>query len=158
MQLRKDAPKGIVLIETADGRKLLSSKQEAQRQLQRSKGGQRAQATGRGHAWNSKTARKAALKRWRKHPMTKRGYRRGQRFKNRPPVAHGPLRERYALNPCRGVQYSPALQVWLLTDDSGTRPISERTALRRLGHLPRAIDTVLPVAVLKVVKEPRSRT
>lgn len=84
--------------------------------------------------------------------MTARGYRKGARFVRRKPVPRQPLRERYALTPYRGIQYSPGMRAWFITDVNGTRAISERTALIKLGHLPRQDDRIVPVAITRRVK------
>lgn len=142
----------IVLVTTADGRKLLSAEPTARRRLNASRGGTAAQANGTAWRFDSSRGRKAAIKRWKRHPMTARGYRKGARFVRRSPVPRQPLRDKYALQPCRGIQYSPALRTWFITDDNGTRGITERTALRKLGHLPRANDRVVPIAIERRVK------
>lgn len=84
--------------------------------------------------------------------MTARGYRKGARFVRRKPVKRQPLRDLYALQPCRGIQYSPVMRAWLISDIHGTRVITERTALQKLGHLPRQNDRVVPLAIEKRVK------
>lgn len=100
------------------------------------KGGQIAQARGTGYRWDSESARQAALKAWQTRWRKVRGIRIGRRAKQRPRVLRAPLRAIYALEPKNGIQYSPALKVWVITDDQGTRCLSERTALQKLGHLP----------------------
>lgn len=122
--------------------------------MRQSLAGQTAQAKGRGYQWTSDTARAAARKRWKRHPMTARGYRKGQRFTRRPNVQRAPLREKYALPPSANtpIRYRPSDNCWELSDALGTRTISERTALRKLGYLPGPTDRVLPVKIERVVR------
>ena len=141
-----------VLVSTASGRKLLLSYPTAVARMRQSLAGQTAQAKGLGYQWTSDTARAAARKRWKRHPMTARGYRKGQRFTRRPNVKRAPLREKYAVAPSSGIQYHPSKQQWSLSDALGTRVITERTALRRLGYLPGPTDRVLPVKIERVVR------
>jgi len=142
----------VVQILTADNTTRIVGAMFAHRQAMRRKGGIARFAKGdtRGN-FTSESSRAALAKRWAKKPMTRLGYRKGQRFRNRPQVKRAPLRELYALNPVRGVQYAPSLKVWTVTDEFGTRTISELTALRRLGHLPRATDAVVPETIVKKV-------
>lgn len=148
----KLVPSSVVLIVTADGRKLLCRQPTAFRRLWASKAGTASHASGRGHRFTSATAAAAARKRWARHPPTGRGYRKGARFVFRPRVARAPLRAYYARHPTLGIQYSPPAQGWFVTDDHGTRQLSERAALIKLGHLPRANDRVVPVAIQRRVK------
>lgn len=141
-----------VLVTTANNRKLLMAEDTAARRMFAAQGGIAAQAAGTAHRFTSSKGRKAALKRWRKHPMTARGYRKGARFVRRPPVPRQPFRDKYALEPCRGIQYTPDSKQWVLSDRYGTRIITERTALQRLGHLPKATDRIVPIAVERRVK------
>lgn len=141
-----------VLVSTASGRKLLLSYPTAVARMRQSLAGQTAQAKGLGYQWTSDTARAAARKRWKRHPMTARGYRKGQRFTRRPNVKRAPLRKAYSTSPINGIQFHTSSASWTISDALGTRTISERTALRKLGYLPGPTDRVLPVKIERVVR------
>lgn len=140
-----------VQILTADNLTRIVAAPFAQRQMRSAKGGTAQQAKGVAPRFTTESSRAANAKRWARHPPTGRGYRLGARLVRRKPVPRQPLRDHYALNPHRGVQYSPALRCWFVTDDYGTRPIGERSALIRLGHLPRPTDTTVPETIVKIL-------
>lgn len=143
---------GTVQVELSDGTFRVVSNAYAHRILGSCRAGQIAAVKGQ-NAFTSETGRKAILKRWRKHPQTRLGIRRGQRLRiAKPYVNHAAMRELYALNPTRGIQYSPALKVWTRTDDLGTRTLSERAALTALGHLSRDNDHVVPIRIVRRVQ------
>jgi hypothetical protein len=141
------ALKGRVAVKTPDGQSRVVQASFVKQQLGRINGALKLQRTGKSGNFTSETARAAINARWAKHVMTRFGFRKGARFVRRAPVKRAPLRARYAMNPTRGVQYVPNLRVWTVTDDHGTRPITERTALIRLGHLPRRNDAIIPVEI-----------
>jgi len=152
MTLRNYKRTDRVQILTADNLTRIVSAPFAQRQMRAAKGGAAGYAKGtKVGAFTSESGRAAINKRWARLKPTGRGYRLGARLVRRKPVPRAPLREQYALNPHRGVQYSPAMRAWFLTDEHGTRPIGERTALIRLGHLPRATDTTVPETIVKIM-------
>ena len=82
-----------------------------------------------------KAARKVWATRWRPSAF-REGVRTGRRVKYRPRVNRAALRIRYSEYPVKGIQYDPEYDTWMLTDSYGIRRVTERTALRRLGHLP----------------------
>ena len=145
-----------VVVRTNTGRKVLTTLQEAGRQMGRSSGGMHTQASGKVTTrFSAETGRAAALKRWARHPDTGRGYRLGQRFTKRKTIPRAPLRERYAREPSKGIRYDVALKQWFITDTYSTRPITERTALRRLGYLTRPTDRIVPNTIVKKIgKQP----
>lgn len=142
----------VVQILTADGRLRIVGSSFARFQMLNANRGIVSYATGAGARFDSTSGRKAVQKRWAKHPQTRLGIRKGARLVRRSPVSRGPLRERYSLSPCRGIQYSPALKVWTITDQHNTRPITERTALRKLGHIPYPDDKIRPIQIVKGVQ------
>lgn len=108
-----------------------------------SKGGQTTASRPNPGRFTSETARAAINKAWRtRWRFNKRiGKRLGYPAKRlRPCLDHGALRAFYAKYPLHGIRYDPVEQRWLLTlsltgPGSFPRTISERAALRRLGHL-----------------------
>lgn len=149
---RSRGPKTAVLVLTAEGHYRIADSGFVRHQVAVSKSRVKQHALKTAPQFTSVSAKAAITKRWAKHPVTRTGMRRGARLIRRKPVARQPLRDRYTLAPVRGVQYSPALKVWVLTDEFGTRPITERTALIRLGHLPKARESFVPVEIVKKVK------
>lgn len=135
----------------------------ARKQVGRAKGGSTAHAKGTGHHWTPETARAAAASqlRWKyrcdcrngpDHLPTcaslVKGRYLGRTSKPRPKVARAPLRAHYAAHPTEGIQWWPPPVnewaqrtgepgYWTHTTQYGTRRIRERTALMRLGHLPK---------------------
>lgn len=115
----------------------LMAHREYRRLLGNSKGGQVAAQRKTAHRWTPETARKAAQKLWRtRYRVNKHiGVRLGMVLAKRPPVFRAPLRARYALGPDTnpaGIWYDPFNRQWVR---AGT-VLSERQALRQLGHLP----------------------
>lgn len=109
----------------------------AAQQVARSKGGRRIHELGKAHQFTSETARAAALKLWRTRQRKVKGVRVGMRRNVAPRTNRKDLRLIYAIGNCEPESpawYDPFEQQWF----AWTRefPISERTALRRLGHLP----------------------
>lgn len=138
--LKKPSLKGVIAVPIDDqGHWRMMSKAEAARQVGRSKGGTTTQARGTGHLWNSESARKAALKRWKRFPKRKTGVRRGIRLAVRPRVDRQALRDRYTHETRYGITYTPSTGQWRVAhtgcSESLQRIVSERTALVRLGHL-----------------------
>ena len=121
---------------------------EAASQQGRSKGGQTAAARGMSHRWTSESAKEARQKGLEARYgrlATRIGVKVGGRIKYRPSVNRAALRVLYTERLVSGVGYDPFYNghpfhkphgQWLVVDTHGTRCISERTALRRLGHLP----------------------
>lgn len=154
---RKILERAYITVEAPDGKGVRQYRTRyVNNKLASQKGGQTAQARGTGYRWDSASASKAAKKVWRtRWRVNKRlGVRVCRKPKNRPAVNHVALRAIYAGNPVKGIVYVSAvyrfdnlseLGHWTLTDTHGTRRISERTALTRLGHLP---STYIPVPLL----------
>lgn len=141
---RKIPERAYITVEAPDGKGVRQYRTRyVNNKLASQKGGQTAQARGTGHRWDSESASKASKKVWRtRWRVNKRlGVRVCRKPKNRPTVSHVELRGFYANNPVKGIVYGTDTG-WLLTDAHGTRRISERTALTRLGHLP---STYIPV-------------
>lgn len=138
-----------VVVTTQDGQTRMMSSRDAASQLGRSKGGRTAQARGTGHRFTSEEARAAARKLWdKRYPINKRiGARLGRPCNLRPFVYRAPLRLKhvfyYACPP--GVYYLE--NQWVERSNGQTRPIGERTALRRLGYLPYPRKHIVPVTV-----------
>ncbi len=117
-----------------------------------SKGGQVTASRPNPGRFTSETGRKAATKiwatRWRYNKHIKS--RTGRASKYAPRVMRGALRTYYALHETRGIRYYFPTEYsldgfWLLTVVPGVvRRITERTALRRLGHLPRPYTGFIP--------------
>ena len=138
--------------------------EEAHRQMARAKGGRRVQELGTGYRWTPAEARAAARKLWdrvyprkgfssrRKADGTQETYRPGWPAKRAPRRSRAAWRAYYAAHPTNCIWYEPTTREWW-TEDSLLYPphrLSERTALRRLGHLsyPRkglVPDTTIPV-------------
>ncbi len=118
-------------------------------------GGRVSQASGKGHRFNSETARKAALKAWktRWRFLKRSGTRIGRPAKYRPRVKRAPLREYYALHPTDEIAYLPHIGKWIRRDDQGIRVVGERVALRHLGHLPKEFGRRVPKEVITVVTQ-----
>lgn len=150
---RQHSPTSVSLVRTAEGLTRIVDTGFALHQMGVSKAASKGHANGNAPQFTSESGRKAVAKRWAKHPITRTGMRRGARLVRRKAIPRGPLREKYSLNPVRGVQYFPTLKVWLLTDENGTRPITERTALRRLGIIPKERETLVPVEIIREVKK-----
>jgi hypothetical protein len=127
------------------------SAEEVGRQQARSKGGSR----GKGHKFTSEDARKAALRLWAKRWRLVKGVRVGKPAYRRPAVRRAPLRAFYAKFPTNGVRYDPVENIWVRKVGEGwPRTISERTALRHLGHLPYYVNDrkgLIPEVVIPVV-------
>ena len=140
--------KGPAVVELADGSIRFMALAEARKQAGRMAGGVACQAKGTGHRWTAETAKRAVAAREAKRGRdTGRGYRIGQRFVKRPPIARAPLREKHATETIRGVQYDPETREWRVSDEFGTRRVQETTALRKLGYLPRETDSLKPVVI-----------
>lgn len=109
------------------------------RYLARQLGASRSGNNFHGHRWNSETARKAINTYWKKRArFNKRiGCRIGRPSKRRKAIAYAPLRELYAREPRENIRYIPSTRLWWLTLHNRSVTLQERTALRRLGHLPR---------------------
>lgn len=134
-----------VSVTLANGQKRVVSTAFALKQLGRSKGGQ---LTGPEHRFTSATGSAAVRKRWAKHPVTHTGMRLGARLVRRKVIRREPLRQHYASNPTRGIRYVTGLG-WFY-DAHGTGifiGISERTALKRLGHIPTGTKRIVPIAI-----------
>jgi hypothetical protein len=137
--------------------KLMSSREAALR-VGRSKGGYSLHAKGKAHKWTSETARKAAKKLWRTRWRAMRAggktigspIRIGRPAMKRAAVDHQAMRVKYAFNIAAPGQpsawYDPFGHTWW---DRGQQ-ISERTALRRLGHLPYPRKDPVPLTVRPV--------
>lgn len=110
-------------------------------QAGRSKGGKRRVELGMpGHRWTSETARKVALRYWKQRKKRKRYPASCGRKVRRKNVKRQPLRIRYSVYPPvnqERVWCLPATREWFVVGQDGRYyPLSERAALRRLGHLP----------------------
>jgi hypothetical protein len=107
-----------------------------------SKGGERVQQLGKAHRWTSEEARACAKKLWAtRWKMNRRINKRlGRPASNKPMVMRAALRAHYAVWPDKGIHYQPprllGVGLWILTTKEGSRVLSERAALIRLGHLP----------------------
>lgn len=134
----KPVHKGLVQIETKEGRVLLMGSAQAAMQQGRSKGGREAHRKGTRFCWTSEQARAAAQKAWKTRWRKAKGIRIGRPAKQRPAVNHAKLRTYYSTRSYMGVQFDAKTNVWMQTDSHNkvTYPITERTALIRLGHLP----------------------
>jgi len=126
------------------------------RLMARSKGGRTAQAKGTAHRWTSETARKAAKKLWATRWRKVNGMRIGVPAKKRASVDRQALRERYknGRTETSAITYEGFIEgghVWAECDGVSIRPISERTALRKLGHLPSPTPAI-PLRVVTRIK------
>src|SRR3990167_3878521 len=146
---------GVTVRVLVRGQSRLVSSRYAAQQMGRSKGGRRAQQLGAGHRWTPDTARQAALKGWatRRRPSAYReGVRIGGPARYRPRVVRVPIREQYARHQGAGVGYDREQGQWYVRDEAGgTRRLSERYALIRLGMLPPAkrLRGLVPEQVLQ---------
>lgn len=134
-----------VSITLASGQTRVVSTGFALQQLGRSKGGQ---LTGPEHQFTSATGSAAVRKRWERHPVTRTGMRLGARLVRRKAVKREPLRQHYASNPTRGIRYVNGLGWFYDAAERGQFvQISERTALKRLGHIPTRTKRIMPIAI-----------
>lgn len=108
---------------------------KAQQAMGGRRGGKQAWLNGRANKFNSISGRKAARRRWDRYsPINGHiGVRLGLRANRRPAVNHASLRVFYTAHPTYGVWFDWEDQRWYAGVDA--HPISERTALTRLGHL-----------------------
>lgn len=107
------------------------------------KGGQKTALGPNPGRFDSEAARKASLARWLGSQKANRwsGVRPGRILKRtRPEVSRAHLRVLYARAPRLGIRYLPITKQWV----QGSAVIAERTALRRLGHLPHARKNWVP--------------
>lgn len=129
----------VAVVRTGSGTKLIGLRRLAQLRGN-SRGGSITATRPNPGRFTSETARKAARKvwatRWRYVPRA--GIRIGRKRKNAPQVNRASLRTLYSNNPINNVWFAPEVGLWQLDTGSQTRCITERTALQRLGHLPRA--------------------
>ena len=115
---------------------------EYRKQQGRSKGGYSIQASGKAHRWTSESARQAALKGWKRKRFSpfkgREGIRMGVAVHRRPRLCYRELREQYADCPTGRIRYHRARQEWQMACPCWVilRVLSERQALRYLGHLP----------------------
>jgi hypothetical protein len=120
-------------------------------QMARVKGGNVVQATGACTTrFTSETGRKAAQRLWKTRFRKHRGLRLGVPAHRRPTVGRAALRARYADGWTAGVRYDAVTKTWMLGAYGVVRPITERTALARLGHLPRVRKTWVPDGMILV--------
>lgn len=108
----------------------------------RARGAETLHATGKAHKWDPATARAAALKMWRQRPVNKHvNWRLGKRIRSRPTINHAAIRAVYQMVDWSAVWYGPGSRPnepghWHIKTETGSRIISERAALIRLGYLP----------------------
>ena len=138
---------GVSLVRLGSGQVRLMHPAEVARQRGRSKGGQTVQRTGSGHRWTSETGKAAITKHW-KHVRRRKSDNRplGLKSGRRKPLDYKALREQYSRTPRLGIAYSVSEKCWSISDNTGSRPLSETRALQILGHLPKG--TRVPVEVL----------
>jgi len=128
------------VVQRGNGQTMVVDSAWARKQRGRSKGGQVSQQNGNGHRFTTETGRKAALKTWkRRRKQSHRGGRItiGTPARRRPAVNHAALRAFYSEHPTKGITWHPIYD-WTITRGGDTYPLTERTALRHLGHLPKA--------------------
>jgi len=143
------------VVRLPDGQTRRISSAKVARQLGRAKGANTLHAIGKAYVWTSETARTAALKRWKQTPMNKRiGVRLGVSVVRQAAVNHVDLRCIHTDVGLLGVWYVKASRqngpgYWLVKTLIGSRRISERAALIRLGYLrnprgfvPRVVDPI----------------
>lgn len=108
----------------------------------RARGAEALHISGKAHRWTSTSARDAALKMWKQRPVNKRiGVRLGKRIALRPRLNHAAIRAVYLDSSWSTVWYERGsltigLGHWRVKTATGSRAISERAALVRLGYLP----------------------
>lgn len=116
-------------------------------QLGRSKGGTNKAAKGnRSGQFTSESGSKAARKLWRTRQRRVNGIRIGQSTKHRKLLDRKAIREAHQ-TPTSKLFYVAAYEQWFVdTGSSFNIPISEQTALRRLGYLKRPRKHLVPTA------------
>lgn len=151
---KRPVHKGTVMVRLANGKLVIMAANKAAQLLGAIKGG-RKRSTKR-PTWTSTQAQAASRKvwssRWRLSTRTAR--RMGRPVKNKTHIDRKALRQQYALASVRGIQYSPALNVWTCTDEKETYCLSERAALQRLGHLPNRNGDYLPLEIVSIAGGP----
>lgn len=148
----------VAVVRTGSGTKLIGLRKLAQLQGNRKGGEVSATRPNAGRftsATGSRAARKVWATRWRK--IARSGIRIGRRSNIRPAVDHAALRDLYSHNQIRGIWFEPASGGWVASwyglDLWGVkRRISERTALQRLGHLPRTRKHWQPAITDKITR------
>jgi hypothetical protein len=126
------------VIKRADGRHRTMAARRYAHLKGAQKGGQKTALGPNPGRFDSEAARAASRRRWDRHckPNAISGIRRGMPSKRtRPEVNRRLLRALYSRAPRLGIRYLPVTEQWIHVQDCGQFIISERTALRRLGHL-----------------------
>lgn len=132
----------MVAVQTVNGssKTVFTTKRKAVHLQNSARGGDK----GKGHKWTADSARAAAVKRWKRHPVNKRvGTRLGNPRHRATSLDHKALRLKHAGVPTNGVLFDVWSKKWLriypavIEGLAGafTSPISERRALQRLGYL-----------------------
>ncbi len=148
----KPKPYGAVIAQQrVDGETTISvtmSAREAAIRLGGQKGGRRSQELGTANRFTPETARRAAHKLWKKKQRKVWGYRIGCK-KRRPKTARGPLRTFYLTHTLEGIKCvkTDTGYQWYIDE----RCIGERSALRRLGHLPYPNKRMVPQVIIPVI-------
>lgn len=113
-----------------------------------SKGGRIARDNGKQHRWTSEEARKAAKKLWATRWRKVRGVRVGVPAKKRAPVRREAIRRQRCFDDgTEGPWFDPFSRTWW----SQGRRVTERTALRKLGHLPSPLPPI-PTRIITRIK------
>lgn len=134
-QQRPDHQYKIVMIRKTSGQLFAMSSAKLAHLQGASKGGQTTAGRPNPGRFTSTSGRKAALKVWKTRWKFNRriGTRIGRRAKPRPRIAREPLRQFYTMTTKRDIRFDAQQRLWYLAE----RPITERTALQRLGYLPK---------------------
>jgi hypothetical protein len=129
----------VAIVQTRSGPKLIGLRQLAQLRGN-SKGGTVTASRPNPGRFTPESGRKAAQKvwatRWRLSPF-KSGVRLGRPRTNAPAVKRSPIQAIHSAHPVNGLWFDQKNRCWWLIEGDTHRRITERTALRRLGHLPR---------------------
>jgi len=133
------------VVRLANGQTRRISSAKVARMVGRARGAEALHTAGKAHRWTSASARAAALKMWRLNPVNRNvGWRLGRPAKNRKPLREAErqqIRKTHA-GPSSGTVWwqqgsdPVGLGSWRVSHSTGSRTISERAALIRLGYLP----------------------